>query len=148
MVHQPPRSKRLRIKQRFSSFSGRHLPLFKSLGWEIQPWIRNPTGAPLPIWKAMKTAVRMDSTCRARLWPGLEDDPFEQQLEKVHWTEVPSEIKGKLWASIISDVIFGADFPPGFLILVADQEWILVDRFKWPNNRVWGSSGARSWPSR
>ena len=70
--------------------------------------------------------------------PGLEDDPFEQQLEKVHFevSEVPSEIKGKPWASIISDIIFGADFPPRFLILVADQEWILVDRFKWPNNRV------------
>ena len=124
----------------FKLFRERHLPLLKSLGWEIQPTeLEIQPGAPLPIWKAMQNSREEWTALVMPVYrPGLEDDPFEQQLEKVHYqvSEVPSEIKGKPWASIISDIIFGADFPPRFLILVADQEWILVDRFKWPNNRV------------
>jgi hypothetical protein len=40
------------------------------------------------------------------------------------------------FASIVSDGLFGADHAPRFIILVGLQEWLLLDRFKWPNSRA------------
>ena len=39
-------------------------------------------------------------------------------------------------ASIVSDALFGADHAPRFIILVGLHEWLLLDRFKWPNSRA------------
>ena len=44
--------------------------------------------------------------------------------------------KTKPWAAIVSDAIFGGDAPPRYVIVVGLNEWLLLDRYKWPNNRA------------
>ena len=44
--------------------------------------------------------------------------------------------KGETWADIVSDAMFGADAPPRYVILAGLNEWLLLDRYKWPNNRA------------
>jgi hypothetical protein len=39
-------------------------------------------------------------------------------------------------ADILSDAVFAADHPPRFVLLVGVAEWVLIDRFKWPANRL------------
>ena len=39
-------------------------------------------------------------------------------------------------ADILSDALFAADHPPRFVLLVGVAEWVLIDRFKWPANRL------------
>ncbi len=39
-------------------------------------------------------------------------------------------------AEVITEAIFGSDTPPRFVILAGLKEWLLLDRFKWPNNRA------------
>ena len=49
---------------------------------------------------------------------------------------VPPVLADADFASIVSDGLFGADQAPRFIILVGLQEWLLLDRFKWPNSRA------------
>jgi hypothetical protein len=42
----------------------------------------------------------------------------------------------RTWADLLSDAVFGADQPPRYVILVGLDEWLLLDRYKWPNNRA------------
>jgi hypothetical protein len=71
--------------------------------------------------------------------PGQEeDDILDQRLAAVHYAgvPVPSALAGADFASIVSDGLFGADHAPRFIILVGLHEWLLLDRFKWPNSRA------------
>jgi hypothetical protein len=71
--------------------------------------------------------------------PGQEeDDILDQRLSAVHYAGVPVPplLAGADFASIVSDGLFGADHAPRFIILVGLQEWLLLDRFKWPNSRA------------
>jgi hypothetical protein len=40
------------------------------------------------------------------------------------------------WLEILGEALFGSDQPPRYVILVGFREWLLVDRYKWPNNRL------------
>jgi hypothetical protein len=56
----------------------------------------------------------------------------------VHYAGVPVPplLAGVDCASIVSDGLFGADHAPRFIILGGLHEWLLLDRFKWPNSRA------------
>jgi len=49
---------------------------------------------------------------------------------------VPSALAEEDFAGIVSEALFGADQAPRFSILVGLGEWLLLDRFKWPNSRA------------
>ena len=71
--------------------------------------------------------------------PGQEeDDILDQRLSAVHYAgvPVPPVLADADCASIVSDGLFGADHAPRFIILVGLHEWLLLDRFKWPNSRA------------
>ena len=71
--------------------------------------------------------------------PGGEDeDVLDQILTPLHYGggAVPKEIEYRTWADLLSDAVFGADKPPRYAILAGLNEWLLVDRYKWPNNRA------------
>ena len=40
------------------------------------------------------------------------------------------------WLEILTEALFGTDQPPRYVILVGFKEWLLLDRYKWPNNRL------------
>ena len=71
--------------------------------------------------------------------PGQEeDDILDQHLSAVHYAgvPVPPALADADYASIVSDGLFGADQAPRFIVLVGLHEWLLLDRFKWPNSRA------------
>ena len=39
-------------------------------------------------------------------------------------------------AEVISEAVFAAEQPPRFVLLIGLDQWLLLDRYKWPNNRV------------
>lgn len=71
--------------------------------------------------------------------PGAEDEsPLDQTLMPLHYAgaQVPPALMGESWDSIVSEAIFAADHAPRYVLLVGLNEWLLLDRYKWPQNRA------------
>lgn len=118
-----------------------HKALLTALGYQLSPEMYEPLDRhPMPTW-----LVRRDGQGNPRLLivpaynPGQEDDSvFEQKLKSVHYDEqeVPAAYRNYTWMEILSETVFASDKPPRYVLLVGLREWVLVDRMKWPNNRV------------
>jgi len=71
--------------------------------------------------------------------PGMEsEDLLDHQLGHLHYSgqNVPPALKGQAWAAMVSEALFGAENPPRYVILLGLDHWLLLDRYKWPNNRA------------
>ena len=118
-----------------------HAPLLKALGYQLEPEMFEPNEHhPMPTW-----LVRRDGQGNPRLLivpaynPGQEEDSvLDQKLKPAHFggQEVPAAYRNYTWLEILSETIFAAEKPPRYVFLVGLKEWILVDRMKWPNNRL------------
>ena len=118
-----------------------HAPLLKALGYQLETEMFEPVDRhPMPTW-----LVRRDGQGNPRLLivpaynPGQEEDSvLDQKLKPAHFggQEVPPAYRNYTWLEILSETIFAAEKPPRYVLLVGLKEWILVDRMKWPNNRL------------
>lgn len=118
-----------------------HAPLLKALGYQLETEMFEPVDRhPMPTW-----LVRRDGQGNPRLLivpaynPGQEEDSvLDQKLKPAHFggQEVPPAYRNFTWLEILSETIFAAEKPPRYVLLVGLKEWILVDRMKWPNNRL------------
>jgi len=45
-------------------------------------------------------------------------------------------LKGSSWYSILNEAVFRQDNPPRWVLLVSDRQGILIDRYKWSQNRM------------
>jgi hypothetical protein len=113
-----------------------HSPLFEALGYilELQG------GMPVPIWAAYGKAHQAPQLLIVPAYqPGREEeDTLDHKLSPSQYggQEVPTELKKLTWLEIVSEAFFGVDQPPRYIILVGFKEWLLLDRYKWPNNRL------------
>ena len=92
-------------------------------------------GMALPVWHLQSPRLLVIPAYQ----PGAEEeDLLDQKLVSLlYGTDgVPRELQGKTWAELLSDAVFGADTPPRYVILAGLDEWLLLDRYKWPNNRA------------
>ncbi|HQT01965.1 MAG TPA: hypothetical protein PLU46_03805 [Thiotrichales bacterium] len=67
------------------------------------------------------------------------DDPLSLALHKSQWTgQLPHQTKlaDTTWFDLINDYLFKLDEPPRWLILVSDRQLLLIDRYKWLQNRL------------
>lgn len=119
-----------------------HQPLLEALGYRIQPrQIELQAGMPVPAWSVLG---KDGDPPRLLIIPAYdpeadeETDVLEQRLRRVHYDglDVPPALAKSTWADILSDALFGADRPPRYIILAGLTEWLLLDRYKWPNNRL------------
>ena len=100
-------------------------------------------GLPLPVWHLQGQRLAIIPAYQPGRAEG-DDDLLDHQLTAFHYgTEpLPPQIKGETWADLLSDTVFGADQPPRYVLLLGVEEWLLLDRYKWPNNRAlrfnWG----------
>ena len=118
-----------------------HTPLLEALGYQLKPQqIELQGGMPVPVWAAFGEAHQTPQLLIVPAYqPGREDeDPLDHQLIAAHYAgqEIPNAFKKLTWLEIISEALFGTDQPPRFVILVGHKEWLLLDRYKWPNNRL------------
>jgi len=107
-------------------------------------------GQPLPLWQLLAKDSAGRGAVAAALQaaqlaivpayqPGAEnEDLLDHQLTPLHYggDAVPPPLKGETWASIVSEALFGAENPPRYVLLLGLDQWLLLDRYKWPNNRA------------
>jgi hypothetical protein len=119
-----------------------HQPLLEALGYRIQSrQLELQAGMPVPAWSVLG---KDGDPPRLLIVPAYdpeadeETDVLEQRLRRVHYDglDVPPALAKSTWADILSDALFGADHPPRYIILAGFTEWLLLDRYKWPNNRL------------
>lgn len=118
-----------------------HQPLLEALGYVRRPERREfAPGMPLPVWAVFGEPHQPPRLVIAPAYqPGHdEDDPLDQELTAAHYggMPVPEDLKRTPWLDIASEALFGAELPPRFVILCGLKEWLLLDRYKWPNSRV------------
>jgi hypothetical protein len=115
--------------------------LLAALGFTLQPsqWEGVP-GHPVPVWQVFNDRQQGP---RLLLVPAFspaqrDEDPLEQELTAHHYNglPVPKPLQGLTMAEVVSEALFGAEHAPRFVLLVGKDQWLLLDRFKWPNNRV------------
>ena len=115
--------------------------LLRALGYAITPrHLELPAGMSVPVWQMIGDPGKAPQVLVVPAYnPGQEeDDILEQRLAALHYAgvPVPPGLADADYASIVSDALFGADHAPRFIVLVGLHEWLLLDRFKWPNSRA------------
>ncbi len=118
-----------------------HTPLFEALGYQLQPQqISLQGGMPVPVWAAFGEAHQSPQLLIVPAYqPGHEEeDPLDHKLTAAHYDgqEVPNALKNLTWLEILSEALFGTDHPPRYILLAGYKDWLLLDRYKWPNNRL------------
>lgn len=115
--------------------------LLAALGYTLQPtqW-EGVAGNPVPVWQIFNERQQGP---RLLVVPAFspaqrDEDPLEQILTAHHYDglPVPKPLQGLTMAEVVSEALFGAEHAPRFVLLVGKDQWLLLDRFKWPNNRV------------
>ena len=127
--------------ERLQSHRQLHAPLLEALGYKLKPQqIELQGGMPLPVWAAYGEPHQAPQLLIVPAYqPGREeDDPLDHSLIAAHYDgqEIPAAFKKLTWLEILSEALFGTDQPPRYVILVGFKEWLLLDRYKWPNNRL------------
>ena len=127
--------------ERIQSHMQLHRPLFEALGYKLKPQkIELQGGMPIPVWAAFGETHQAPQLLIVPAYqPGHEDDdPLDNTLVPAHYDgqEVPNALKKLPWLEIVSEALFGTDQPPRYVILVGFKDWLLLDRYKWPNNRL------------
>ena len=117
------------------------LTLFESLGYCSQPDIVSIDHVEIPI-----LFRHSDQNDRQRFVTLLAydaeetgDDPLTLLIHKKQYpsqTFVDPQIVEKNWQAIIDDHIFGQIHPPRWIALVSVSQLILIDRTKWPDQKM------------
>lgn len=126
-------------RERWQTFAQLQSGLLQALGYSQPPRTLDlhefVGGLPVPLWYLQGERLAIIPAYQ----PGAEgEDLLDHQLTAFHYggEPVPVELRGETWADMLSDAVFSADHPPRYVLLVGLDEWLLLDRYKWPNNRA------------
>ena len=127
--------------ERLKSHMALHAPLLEALGYKLQPGeIELQAGMPVPVWATFGDTHQPPQLLIVPAYEPdhEEDDALDHTLTSAHYggQEIPKDLKGLSWLEVVSEALFGADHPPRYVILIGFKEWLLLDRYKWPNNRL------------
>ncbi len=125
--------------ERWHAFAQMQSGLLQALGYTAEPKELTTeefvAGSPLPVWQVQGQRLAIIPAYQ----PGAEcEDLLDHQLLSFHYGNgsVPKGLAGETWADLLSDAVFGADQPPRYVLLLGLDDWLLLDRYKWPNNRA------------
>lgn len=130
--------------------------LLQALGYTIQPDaaqrpVELVAGQAIPLWSLLAKDASSQTTAAQLAMhppqlaiapayqPGQEgEDLLDHALTRLHYAgaDVPAPLVGESWDSIVSEALFGADLAPRYVLLVGLDQWLLLDRYKWPQNRA------------
>jgi hypothetical protein len=127
--------------ERLAAFAERQRGLLQALGYAPQPRsLELQPGLPVPAWVSIGAPNQPPRLVIVPAYaPGQEDDDLlDQRLSPLHYggVPVPPALAGIGWDEIVSEALFGADQPPRYVVLCGLDHWLLLDRYKWPNNRA------------
>ncbi|WP_048438816.1 N-6 DNA methylase [Caenimonas sp. SL110] len=125
--------------ERWHLFTQIQAGLMQALGFDApatQPaqheWV---PGQPIPVWQVQGAKL----VAIPAYQPGAEnEDLLDHKLQALHYggEPVPSALHNEAWADMLSGAVFGAEAPPRYVLLAGLDHWLLLDRYKWPNNRA------------
>jgi hypothetical protein len=125
--------------ERWQLFSQIQAGLLQALGFAAPPELpavhELMPGLPMPFWHLQLPRLAIIPAYQ----PGAEnDDLLDHKLQSLHLGghAVPPALQDETWADMLSDAVFGAEQPPRYVLLVGLDHWLLLDRYKWPNNRA------------
>ncbi|ULR90334.1 Eco57I restriction-modification methylase domain-containing protein [Comamonas sp. B21-038] len=125
--------------ERWHSFVQMQTGLLQALGYAQPPLSCTlhefSSGLPVPLWLLQGQQLAIIPAYQ----PSREDDDLlDHQLTAFHYgaEPLPLQIKGESWAELLSEAVFGGEQPPRYVLLLGLDEWLLLDRYKWPNNRA------------
>ncbi|GAB3771911.1 class I SAM-dependent DNA methyltransferase [Ramlibacter monticola] len=125
--------------ERWELFTQLQSGLLQALGYDAPPKLpvvhELAPGLPLPFWKVQTPQLAIIPAYQ----PGSEnEDLLDNSVLSLHLggQPVPPAMQRETWAELLSDAVFGADQPPRYALLVGLDDWLLLDRYKWPNNRA------------
>lgn len=125
--------------ERWRLFSQLQSGLLLALGYDAPgklPFAQElAAGQPLPFWYLQLPQLAVLPAYQ----PGAEnEDILDHGLLSLHYGDeaVPQALRNETWADLLSDAVFGVDTPPRYVLLCGLDEWLLLDRYKWPNNRA------------
>ncbi|NLC35347.1 MAG: class I SAM-dependent DNA methyltransferase [Alcaligenaceae bacterium] len=126
-------------KQRWKLFTEIQTGLLEALGYPKPTALPHRhelvAGLPIPLWLLQLPGLAVIPAYR----PGAEDDDLlDHTLPGFLYGEepVPNGLKGETWADMLADAVFAAETAPRYVVLAGLDEWLLIDRYKWPNNRA------------
>lgn len=125
--------------ERWHSFVQMQTGLLQALGYAQPPHScllhEFSTGLPVPLWHLQGQRLAIIPAYQPSR---EEDDLLDHELTAFHYgaEPLPPQIKGQSWAELLSDAVFGGEQPPRYVLLLGLDEWLLLDRYKWPNNRA------------
>jgi hypothetical protein len=142
--------------EKLALFTQLQAGLLEALGYAIKKDaaehpVELVAGQAIPLWSLLaKDASSHTSAAQLALQPpqlaivpayrpGAEDeDLLDHTLTSLHYAgaDVPAQLVGEGWDSMVSEAIFGADQSPRYVLLVGLNDWLLLDRYKWPQNRA------------
>ena len=137
--------------EKWQIFTQLQTGLLQALGYsapgKTAPIVELVPGQPLPLWQLLAKGGANGATPFAApqlaivpaYQPGSEgDDLLDHKLTPLHYggDNVPPTLKGEAWDAIVSEALFGAENPPRYVLLLGLDHWLLLDRYKWPNNRA------------
>ena len=127
--------------ERWLAHQALHEPLLAALGYTLKPdVVLLQPHMPIPVWSVLGEPHQAPRLLIIPAYtPDHEDeDPLDHTLQPLHYggQEVPSLLRKTPWLELVSEAIFGADHPPRYVLLIGFKEWLLLDRYKWPNNRL------------
>jgi len=123
-----------------AAFESLQRPLLDALGYAIAPrTIELLAHHPLRAWHCLDPEGRAAQllVIPAAMPGHNEEDILDQPIDpSVFPGDAPAEAKRATWQDWLADAVFGAEEPPRFVLLVGLDDWLLLDRYKWPNNRA------------
>ncbi|MDG1108464.1 MAG: class I SAM-dependent DNA methyltransferase [Burkholderiaceae bacterium] len=106
-------------------------------------------GQAIPIWSLLAKAASSSAISAtlqqpqlavlAAYQPGMEgEDLLDQTLSALHYGDhaMPTPIAGQTWVDLVSEAVFASETAPRFVLVLGLDEWLLLDRYKWPQNRA------------
>jgi hypothetical protein len=125
--------------ERWQVFTQLQTGLLQALGYPAPPAVPGTQelvpGLPIPVWHLQLPKLAVIPAYR----PGAEsEDLLDHSLTSLHLggEPVPKALQGETWADLLSDAVFGTETAPRYCLLVGLDHWLLLDRYKWPNNRA------------
>jgi len=125
--------------ERWQLFTQLQGGLLQALGYANSGKLPTPhelvPGQPIPFWHLQVPRLAVIPAYQ----PGAEDeDLLDHALISLHYggEPVPNALHGETWAEMLSDAVFGAETAPRYVLLAGLDQWLLLDRYKWPNNRA------------
>ncbi len=125
--------------ERWLLFSQIQTGLLQALGYDAPAKLPTQhelvSGLPIPFWHLQLPKLAVIPAYQ----PGAEsEDLLDHKLLSLHYggDAVPSTLHGETWAEMLSDAVFGAETAPRYVLLLGLDHWLLLDRYKWPNNRA------------